>query len=150
MCSSDLEVEKKFGEDPREYCVLSKEFLDDGSGGLAGVKTVEVEWTKDVNGRWSMAEVEGSEREWKAQLILLAMGFLGPEHNVSDLLNLEYDERSNYQASHGKFATNVDGVFAAGDCRRGQSLVVWAINEGRGAANAVDRYLMGESRLPES
>ncbi len=144
------EVEKKFGEDPREYCVLSKEFLDDGSGGLAGVKTVEVEWTKDVNGRWSMAEVEGSEREWKAQLILLAMGFLGPEHNVSDLLNLEYDERSNYQASHGKFATNVDGVFAAGDCRRGQSLVVWAINEGRGAANAVDRYLMGESRLPES
>ena len=142
------EVDKKFGEDPREYCILSKEFLDDGNGGLAGIKTVEVEWTKDENGRWAMNEVEGSEREWKAQLVLLAMGFLGPEHNVSDTLNIEYDERSNYRAAHGQYDTSVDGVFAAGDCRRGQSLVVWAINEGRGAAQAVDRYLMGSSRLP--
>ena len=76
------------------------------------------------------------------------MGFLGPEHNVSDLLGLDYDPRSNYEAEHGRYATSVDGVFAAGDCRRGQSLVVWAINEGRGAARTIDQYLMGESSLP--
>jgi glutamate synthase (NADPH/NADH) small chain len=95
-----------------------------------------------------MAEVPGSEKVWKAELILLAMGFLGPEHYAADLLGLEYDPRSNYKAEHGRFATSVPGVFAAGDCRRGQSLVVWAINEGRGAARAVDLFLMGKSSLP--
>ncbi len=78
------------------------------------------------------------------------MGFLGPEHQVSDLLAVEYDARSNYQAEHGRFATNLPDVFAAGDCRRGQSLVVWAINEGRGAAHAIDEYLMGHSSLHKS
>ncbi len=142
------EVTKKFGSDPRQYCILSKEFVNDGSGNLAGVTTVEVEWEKDSEGRWQMSEAAGTEKTWEAQRIFLAMGFLGPEHYVSDLLGIEYDTRSNYQAAHGKFTTNVPGVFAAGDCRRGQSLVVWAINEGRGAARECDRYLMGSSDLP--
>jgi NADPH-dependent glutamate synthase beta subunit-like oxidoreductase len=81
-------------------------------------------------------------------MILLAMGFLGPEHYVSEMLGIELDPRTNYKAQHGPFATNIEGVFAAGDCRRGQSLVVWAINEGRGAARAIDQYLMGQSTLP--
>ena len=87
-----------------------------------------------------MTEVKGSEKEWPAQLILLSMGFLGPEQYVAEALGLEVDARSNFQAIHGRFATSVDGVFAAGDCRRGQSLVVWAINEGRGAARAIDFF----------
>ncbi|MEE9344681.1 MAG: glutamate synthase subunit beta [Methylococcales bacterium] len=128
------------GKDPREFCILSKEFIDDGNGNLAGVRTVNVEWTKDDTGRYSMQEVPGSEKEWKADLITLAMGFLGPEHTATDMLELDYDPRSNINAEHGRYTTNVSGVFAAGDCRRGQSLVVWAINEGRGAAKAIDRY----------
>ena len=85
---------------------------------------------------------------WPAALVLLAMGFLGPEDTVLDQLGVERDERSNARAEHGRFATSVEGVFAAGDMRRGQSLVVWAINEGRGAARETDRYLMGTTRLP--
>ncbi len=141
------EAAARFGRDPRVYCVMSKEFLDDGQGNVAGVRTVEVEWTKD-NGRWTMNEKAGSERVWETQLILLAMGFLGPEQTVGQMLGLECDDRSNFKAQHGRFATSAEGVFAAGDCRRGQSLVVWAINEGRGAARAIDQYLMGETRLP--
>ncbi len=94
----------------------------------------------------------GSEKEWPADLVLLATGFLGPEKTVADMLGLEmHKPRGNwetFQAQHGAFATNVPGVFAAGDCRRGQSLVVWAINEGRGAARSIDQYLMGSSTLP--
>jgi glutamate synthase (NADPH) small chain len=142
------EVAARFGRDPREYNILSKEFLDDGHGRVAGVRTVEVQWARDANGRFNMSEVPGSEREWQADLVLLAMGFLGPEHYVSDLLRVEYDPRSNFQAAHGRFATNLPKVFAAGDCRRGQSLVVWAINEGRGAARAIDEFLMGTTSLP--
>ncbi|MCG8652931.1 MAG: glutamate synthase subunit beta, partial [Pirellulales bacterium] len=142
------EAEAKFGRDPREYQILSKEFLTDDSGNLRGIKTVEVSWSKNDDGGWTMDEVQGSEKEWPAQLILLAMGFLGPEQYIADSLNLEVDARSNFQALHGKFATNLEGVFAAGDCRRGQSLVVWAINEGRGAARAIDIYLQGTSCLP--
>lgn len=142
------EAMSKFGRDPREYQILSKEFLKDADGNLRGIKTVEVAWTKKDGGGWSMSEVEGSEKEWPAQLILLAMGFLGPEQYVAESIGLEVDPRSNFQAIHGKFTTNIDGVFAAGDCRRGQSLVVWAINEGRGAARAIDIYLEGHSNLP--
>jgi glutamate synthase (NADPH/NADH) small chain len=142
------EAEAKFGKDPREYQILSKEYLVDDEGKLKGIKTVNVEWTKNDEGGWQMAEVEGSEKEWPAQLILLAMGFLGPEQTVAESLGLETDARSNFQAEHGKYATNIDGVFAAGDCRRGQSLVVWAINEGRGAARAIDIFLEGSSNLP--
>ncbi len=142
------EAEAKFGHDPRVYQILSKEFLKDENGNLRGIKTVQVRWTKDENGGWVMEEVQGSEKDWPAQLILLAMGFLGPEQYIAKSLNLEVDARSNFQALHGKFATNIEGVFAAGDCRRGQSLVVWAINEGRGAARAIDIYLRGTSNLP--
>ena len=142
------EASAKFGHDPREFQILSKEFLLDNDGGLRGIKTVEVQWTKTDDGGWSMSEVEGSEKEWPAQLILLAMGFVGPEQYLAEAIGLEVDPRSNFQAVHGEFATNVEGVFAAGDCRRGQSLVVWAINEGRGAARAIDTYLQGSSVLP--
>jgi NAD(P)H-dependent glutamate synthase small subunit len=136
----------KFGRDPREYAILTKEFLGDAEGNLRALKTIRVEWVKE-NGQFKMKEMAGTEQEWKADLVFLAMGFLGPENAVSQQLGVEHDARSNYKAEHGKFATNVPGVFAAGDCRRGQSLVVWAINEGRGAARECDRYLMGVTSL---
>jgi NAD(P)H-dependent glutamate synthase small subunit len=141
------ESNERFGRDPREYGILTKEFIDDGNGNVAGVKVVEVRWSK-LDDNWNMEEVEGTEKVWDAELVLLSMGFVGPEHYASDELYLEYDDRSNYKAEHGKYTTNVDGVFAAGDCRRGQSLVVWGINEGREAAREIDRYLMGDSLLP--
>ena len=142
------EASAKFGRDPREYQILSKEFVVDDQGALVGIKTVEVQWTKDDSGKWQMAEIEGSEKQWPAQLILLSMGFLGPEQYLPEAMGFETDPRSNFKAEHGQFATSVDKVFAAGDCRRGQSLVVWAINEGRGAARAIDLFLQGESNLP--
>ena len=136
------EIKAKFGEDPRTYCVMSKEFVSDDEGNVAGIRTVQVEWTKDDAGKWKLNEIAGSDKFWKAQLVLLAMGFKGPEQYVSEMLGIAVDPRTNYQAQHGKFATSVPKVFAAGDCRRGQSLVVWAINEGRAAARAVDEFLM--------
>ena len=142
------EVAAKFGKDPREYCVLSKEFLDDGSGYVVGIKTVRVEWNKDPDGHFQMQEIEGSEQVFKADLVLLAMGFVSPEVTLAEQLGLTLDPRNNFKAEHGVFKTSQDGVFAAGDCRRGQSLVVWGINEGRGAAREIDRYLMGTTSLP--
>ena len=141
------EATEKFGQDPRTYNILSKEFVDDGQGNVKGIKTVRVEW-KFENGKMNMTEIPGSEQIIDADLVLLAMGFLGPEQYVSELLGIQTDPRSNYKAEHGRFETSVPGVFAAGDCRRGQSLVVWAINEGRGAARAIDMYLRGHSSLP--
>jgi NAD(P)H-dependent glutamate synthase small subunit len=138
----------KFGADPRSYTILSKHFEDDDKGNVKALHTVRVEWTKDTDGRLQMTEVAGSEERHECDLVLLAMGFLGPENPVADALGVSRDARSNYQASHGQFSTNVDGVFAAGDCRRGQSLVVWGINEGRGVARAIDAYLEGSSTLP--
>jgi glutamate synthase (NADPH/NADH) small chain len=142
------EAEAVFGADPRRYCVLTKRFVSDENGALKELHTVEIEWQKDESGRFQMKEVEGSEKVWPAQLVLLAMGFLGPEEAAFSSLGLERDARSNIKAEHEKYTTNVEGVFAAGDCRRGQSLVVWAINEGRGAARECDRFLMGETALP--
>ncbi len=142
------EVAAKFGNDPREYRVLSKRFLDDGQGNVAGIETVRVEWTKNDAGKWQMTEVPGSEQTFDADLVLLAMGFLGPEDTLAERLGLERDPRSNFEAEYGDYATSLEGVFAAGDCRRGQSLVVWGIAEGRGAARAVDIHLMGDSDLP--
>jgi NAD(P)H-dependent glutamate synthase small subunit len=136
----------KFGKDPREFAILTKEFLGDAEGNLQGLRTIRVEWVKE-GGQFKMKELPGTEQDWKADLVFLAMGFLGPENAVSQQLGIEHDPRSNYKAEHGKFATNVPGIFAAGDCRRGQSLVVWAINEGRGAARECDRYLMGVTTL---
>jgi NAD(P)H-dependent glutamate synthase small subunit len=137
------EAAEKFGDDPRVYCISGKEFVDNGNGHVKGIRTVEVEWKE---GR--PVEVPGSEKEWEADLVLLSMGFLGPEHAVSDALDVEYDDRSNYKAEYGAYTTSVDNLFAAGDCRRGQSLVVRAINEGREAAREIDRFLMGATELP--
>ena len=133
----------KFGEDPRVYLISSSEFVGDSAGRVRAVRTVDVrmEGGKFVN-------VPGTEREWPVDLVLLAMGFLGPEHGVSDPLGIAYDQRSNYQAEYGCYHTSVADVFAAGDCRRGQSLVVRAINEGREAAREIDRHLMGATELP--
>jgi NADPH-dependent glutamate synthase beta subunit-like oxidoreductase len=126
---------------------VTKAFLDDGKGNVAGVRTVRVEWIETA-GRREMREISGSEQVYEADLVLLAMGFLGPETYVAEPLKLDLDARGNYKAAHGDFQTSVAGVFAAGDCRRGQSLVVWGINEGRGAARAIDQYLTGQSQLP--
>jgi glutamate synthase (NADPH/NADH) small chain len=136
-----------FGADPRQYLVNTKKFVGDSGGRVKEIHTVRIEWVRD-NGRFVMKEVPGSDQVFPAQLVLLAMGFLGPENPVLDQLGVERDPRSNAKAEYGAFATNVPGVFAAGDMRRGQSLVVWAINEGRGAARECDRFLMGETQLP--
>ncbi|HEX5048912.1 MAG TPA: glutamate synthase subunit beta [Gammaproteobacteria bacterium] len=136
----------RFGADPRNYAVVSKEFTGI-DGRVASVRITRIEW-QTVGGAPKMVEIDGSAETLDADLVLLAMGFLGPEAYLANALGVELDPRSNYKAQHGKFATSVAGVFAAGDCRRGQSLVVWAINEGRGAARAVDEYLMGASLLP--
>ena len=143
------EAAARFGADPRTFSILTKELLDDGAGNLAGICTVQVEWRSNGNGRPAMTEVPGTEKTWPAQMALLALGYLGPEEYLLKDLQVAQDTRSNIQAKMGEFATSVPGVFAAGDLRRGQSLIVWAIHEGRGAARAVDLYLMGSSDLPK-
>ncbi|XWS48539.1 hypothetical protein CRYUN_Cryun13aG0086800 [Craigia yunnanensis] len=135
------EAAVKFGKDPRSYEVLTKRFLGDENGAVKGLEVVRVHWEKDASGKFQFKEVEGSEEIIEADLVLLAMGFLGPESTVTDKLSVEQDNRSNSKAEYGRFATNLDGVFAAGDCQRGQSLVVWAISDGRQAAAQVDKYL---------
>ncbi|RNA35404.1 glutamate synthase [NADPH] isoform X2 [Brachionus plicatilis] len=136
-----------FNKDPRVYQISSKEFIDDGNGNVAGVRTVQIEWKKDESGRWQMAEVAGSETVFECDLVLLAMGFLGPEETVIKQLDLKKDPRSNISTPESKYSTSVAKVYAAGDCRRGQSLVVWAIHEGRQAARQIDQDLMGYSSL---
>lgn len=139
-----------FGRDPRRYSVMTKAFLGDEDGRVKALQTIDVRWEKSQNGsnRPVLQEIPGTERTWPAQLVLLAMGFLGPEKNLLEQLGVDRDERSNAQAEYGRFATSQPGVFAAGDVRRGQSLVVWAIDEGRGAARECDRYLIGSTSLP--
>ncbi len=136
------------GKDPREYLVMTKRFIDDGEGNLTGLEIVDIEWAKDEQGRMFPKDVEGSLRTIPCQLSFLAMGFLGPDQSIVEKLKLETDARSNVKAEYGKFATSLEGVFAAGDMRRGQSLVVWAINEGRGCARELDVFLMGSTNLP--
>ncbi|MDD4347605.1 MAG: glutamate synthase subunit beta [Opitutales bacterium] len=136
------------GADPRHYLVMSERFIGDENGNLTGVEIVDIEWGKDASGRMAPIPKPESRRVLPAQLVTLAMGFLGPEQGILKELGVTTDPRSNILAQHGAFKTNVEGIFAAGDCRRGQSLVVWAINEGRGAAREVDRFLMGVSHLP--
>ncbi len=138
-----------FGQDPRHFSIMTKEFVGDENGQVQELHTVQIEWTLSSNGsRPTFREIPGTEKVWPAQLVLLCLGYLGPEDMLLDQLGLERDERSNVKARYGRFATSIEGVFAAGDMRRGQSLVVWAINEGRGAARECDRYLMGETNLP--
>jgi glutamate synthase (NADPH/NADH) small chain len=142
------EAAAKFGADPRVYLTTVKKFNGDAAGNLTGVVTVNITWEKNDKGGFVPVEQPGSEKEHPAQLVLLAMGFLGPEQALLKDLKVETDPRSNVKAEYGRYATTVPGVFAAGDARRGQSLVVWAINEGRGAARECDRYLMGATELP--
>jgi glutamate synthase (NADPH/NADH) small chain len=142
------EAEAVFGSDPRVYLRTATHFEGDETGQVKAVHTVEVEWEKNEKGQFIPKQVPGTEKILPAQLVLLAMGFLGPEEPLLAALKLERDGRGNVKADYGQYETSLPGVFAAGDCRRGQSLVVWAFNEGRGAAKACDRYLMGETDLP--
>ncbi|ERK28835.1 glutamate synthase subunit beta [Clostridium intestinale] len=135
------EFEAKYGEDPRKYAINVKSYEGDSEGNLTKVNTVDVKWEKNDKGAFVPVEVPGSEKEWKAELVLLAMGFLGTQDYVSNAFGVDLDARTNVKAGYGNFRTNVDKVFAAGDSRRGQSLVVWAINEGRAVAKEVDSYL---------
>ena len=142
------EAAAKFGADPRVYLTTVKKFIGDANGNVQSLVTVEIKWEKNEKGQFIPKEQPGTEKTRPAQLVLLAMGFLGPEQAILKEIGLETDPRSNIKAEHEKYTTSIKGVFAAGDCRRGQSLVVWAINEGRGAARECDRYLMGSTDLP--
>ena len=142
------EAAAKFGDDPRVYVTTATKFEGDENGHVKAVHTVQVEWSKNDKGQFIPKNVPGTEKVLPAQLVLLAMGFLGPEQPLLEALGVERDARSNVQAEHEKYTTSLPGIFAAGDCRRGQSLVVWAFNEGRGAARECDRYLMGATDLP--
>lgn len=137
-----------FGDDPRVYETTATKFEGDENGRVKAVHTVQVKWAKNDKGQFVPQHVPGTEKILPAQLVLLAMGFLGPEQPLLDALNIDRDARSNVKAEHGQYTTSIPGVFAAGDCRRGQSLVVWAFNEGRGAARACDLHLMGYTNLP--
>ena len=130
------ESSQVFGEDPRHYQLLTKAFIKDTDGNVKGIKTVNVDLIKG-----KLTEIEGTEKMWDAELVLLSMGFLSPEHYLSDDSEIELDQRGNYLSEHGDYKTSKDGIFSAGDCRRGQSLVVWAINEGRGVASSVNDFL---------
>ena len=133
------------GKDPRNYLISTKKLAGNEKGEVKEVHTVEIAWVKNESGRMVPQEVPGSEKVWQADLVLLAMGFLGPEDRIADELKLDRDSRSNVQAEYEVFQTNVDKVFTAGDMRRGQSLIVWALQEGKLAAREVDKYLMGKS-----
>ncbi len=132
----------------RNWLINTKEFVKDAKGNLIALKTVNVNWKMVPGERPQLIEVEGTEKTWPCDLALLALGFTGPESTIADQLGLEKDARSNYKAEYGKYQTNIPNIFTAGDMRRGQSLIVWAISEGREAARQVDIYLMGKSDLP--
>jgi glutamate synthase (NADPH) small chain len=142
------EAAAKFGTDPRVYLTTATKFEGDAQGNVSAVHTVQVQWGKNEKGQFIPQPIPGTEKVLPAQIVMLAMGFLGPEQPLLDALGVERDARSNVKADPSQFATSLPGVFAAGDCRRGQSLVVWALNEGRGAARECDRYLMGHTDLP--
>ena len=142
------EAAARFGADPRVYLTTAEKFVGDEDGNVKELHIYNVEWSRNEHGAFIPKRIPGSEKILRADLVLLAMGFLGPEENVLKELGVERDPRSNAKAEYGQFATSVPGIFAAGDCRRGQSLVVWAINEGRGAARECDRFLMGATQLP--
>ncbi len=132
----------------RNWLINTKEFVTDTNGNLTALKTVNVEWKIVPGQRPQLMEIEGTEKTWPCDLALLALGFTGPENYLADQLGVKTDARSNYKAEYGDYQTNVSNIFTAGDMRRGQSLIVWAISEGREAARQVDIYLMGKSDLP--
>ncbi len=131
------ESSEVFGEDPRHYQLLTKSFIKDSDGYVKGIRTINVNFN---NGK--LLEIEGTEKIWDAELVLLSMGFVSPEHYLSEDADIDLDQRGNYQAIHGDYSTSKEGIFSAGDCRRGQSLVVWAINEGRGVAKSANNFLL--------
>lgn len=142
------EAKARFGEDPRTYGIMTQKFVGDAEGNLRELHTVNIEWKKDEAGRFGPQPIAGTEKVWPAQLVLLAMGFSGPERGgMLEQLGVELNERGNVAINDNRM-TSVEGVFAAGDMSRGQSLVVWAIRDGRDTARQVDLYLMGESSLP--
>tara|TARA_A100001037_G_scaffold82982_1_gene75009 strand:- start:32231 stop:33796 length:1566 start_codon:yes stop_codon:yes gene_type:complete len=149
---SHQEHKEQKGSDPRHYHIMTKEFVGDNNGNIKFVRTVELDWSKPTPNGPPWSEVKNSIKEWPVDLVLLATGFTGPEQKIADMLNVKMQNpRGNWKTfigNHGEFTTNIEKVFVAGDCRRGQSLVVWAINEGRGAARSIDEYLMGETSLP--
>ena len=132
----------------RFFSISTKEFIGDENGNLTGLKTVEVEWIFKEGERPQLREIPNTEKHWDCDLVLLALGFIGAENTIANQLGLEMDFRTNIKANTNDYKTNVPGVFAAGDMRRGQSLIVWAISEGRQVAHHVDAYLMGNSNLP--
>lgn len=131
----------------REWSIMTKEFIGDADDNIVGLKTVNVRWEKIEGERPKLMEQENSEKEWPCDLALLALGFSGPEPTLAEQLGLDQDERSNLVGNE-KYQTNVPNIFTAGDMRRGQSLIVWAISEGREAAHHIDKYLMGQTQLP--
>lgn len=151
VCKTDYGQEEAiavFGQDPRVYTTTVKEFLKDKNGNLSGLKVVKLESKKDEKtGRMQMVEVPGSESKMEADLVLIAAGFLGTQKYVADAFGVELNQRTNVATAEGKYATSVPNVYTAGDMHRGQSLVVWAIREGREAAREVDESLMGYSYL---
>lgn len=142
------EAAEVLGDDPRAYAVMTKKFVGDEHGHIKEVHTVNVKLRYDEEGNKVRDEIPGTEKVWPADLVLLAIGFRGPEQDLIKELEVETNSNSTVKAEYGNYMTNVDGVFAAGDMRRGQSLIVWAINEGREAARECDRYLMGTTELP--
>jgi glutamate synthase (NADPH/NADH) small chain len=142
------EAAAAFGEDPRAFAVMTKKFVGDENGQLKEVHTVNVKLKIDESGNRIREEIPGTEKVWKADLVLIAIGFSGPDQKFIEQMEVETSTNSTVNAEYGKYTTNVEGVFAAGDMRRGQSLIVWAINEGREAARECDRYLMGATMLP--
>ncbi len=151
ICKTDYGQEEAiavFGHDPRIYESTVKEFVKDKNGSLKAVKIVKLSWEKDpASGRMKMSEVPGSEQTLPAEIVLIAAGFLGSQKYVTDAFHVDINERSNVKTGAGTYETSVKNVFTAGDMHRGQSLVVWAIREGREAARAVDESLMGYTNL---
>ena len=151
ICKTDYGQEEAialFGHDPRIYESTVKEFVKDKNGNLKAVKIVKLSWEKDPEtGRMKMSEIAGSEKTLPAEIALIAAGFLGSQKYVTDAFKVEVNERTNVKTAQGQYATSVKNVFTAGDMHRGQSLVVWAIREGREAARAVDESLMGYTNL---
>ena len=131
----------------RHFSISTKKFIGNEKGELTGLQTIEVEWDFS-NGRPQLKEIEGTEKNWDCDLVLLALGFTGSEKTIAEQLDLKLDSRNNIAAPTENYQTNIDNVFVAGDQRRGQSLIVWAISEGRSAAHHIDKYLMGSTNLP--
>ncbi|QXG62758.1 glutamate synthase small subunit [Bacillus spizizenii] len=141
------EAEAKFGRDPREYSIQTKKLVADKHGKLKELHTIQMEKVKNEHGKYEFRELPGTEKVWPAQLVFIAIGFEGTEQPLLKQFGVD-SVNNKISATYGDYQTNIDGVFAAGDARRGQSLIVWAINEGREVAREVDRYLMGSSVLP--